>query len=107
MQQIRAAELATWLADPQRPAPLLLDVRESWEIELCQIPGTHHLPMHLIPTQLEALDGTPEIVVICHHGVRSMQVALFLERQGFDGIYNLSGGIEAWANDIDPAMRRY
>ena len=99
--------LAEWLADDSRPSPLLLDVREAWEIEQCQLAGSQHIPMHLIPMRSEELDPAQDIVVICHHGGRSMQVAMFLERQGFGTVYNLMGGVNAWAEEVDPGMRRY
>jgi len=63
--------------------------------------------MHLIPMRGEELDPAQDIVVICHHGGRSMQVAMFLERQGFGTVYNLMGGVNAWAEEVDPSMRRY
>ncbi len=107
MQQLRAPELAAWLADESRPKPVLLDVREPWEIELCQLAGSQHIPMHLIPMRCEEIDPEREVVVICHHGGRSMQVAMFLERKGFASVYNLTGGVEAWACEVDPSMCRY
>lgn len=107
MKQIHAQQLAEWLADSKRPAPLLLDVRESWECELCQIPGSRHIPMHLVPMHCDELDSERDIVVICHHGGRSMQVAMFLERKGYGSVFNLMGGVEAWACDVEPGMRRY
>ncbi len=111
MQHIRARQLAEWLAesntDSSQAKPLLLDVREAWEIELCSIPDSVHIPMHLIPLRHEEIVPTQEIVVICHHGGRSMQVAMFLERQGYSRLFNLAGGVEAWADEVDPTMRRY
>lgn len=107
MQQIRAQQLASWLADDQRRKPVLLDVREPWEFELCHLPGSLPIPMHLVPARQTELSPDDDIVVICHHGGRSMQVALFLERQGYSRLFNLTGGVEAWAGEVDPAMRRY
>ena len=107
MQQIRPRQLADWLSDDSRNKPVLLDVREPWEFELCHIPGSLHIPMHLVPMQDGELDAERDIVVICHHGGRSMQVAMFLERKGYARLFNLAGGVEAWAADVDPAMRRY
>lgn len=107
MKQIRVQELAEWLADNNRQPPLLLDVREPWECELCQIQGSQALPMHLVPLHCDELPEDREIVVICHHGGRSMQVAMFLERKGFAAIYNLMGGVDAWACEVEPGMRRY
>jgi len=107
MQQLLPAQLAEWLADAGRPPPQLLDVREPWEFELCQIAGSQHMPMHLVPLRCQELDPEQDIVVICHHGARSMQVAMFLENRGFASVHNLSGGVNAWAMNVDPAMRRY
>ena len=107
MQQIRAPQLAAWLADDSRPQPVLLDVREAWELEQCRIVNSQHIPMNLIPSRCAELDPDSEIVVVCHHGGRSMQVAMFLERQGYGKLYNLAGGVEAWACEVDPTMRRY
>ena len=107
MQQIRASQLAEWLADDKRPPPLLLDVREPWEVALCQIDGSQHMPMHVVPVRCAELDTDREIVVICHHGGRSMQVAMFLERQGYGPMFNLLGGVEGWACEVAPGMSRY
>lgn len=107
MQQVRARQLADWLADESRPNPVLLDVREQAELDICQLEGSRHIPMHLVPVRCEEIDPAQEIVVICHHGGRSMQVAMFLERKGFGAVYNLMGGVEAWACEVDPTMRRY
>lgn len=107
MQQLRASQLAEWLADDSRPAPLLLDVREPWEFELCHIAGSQHMPMHLVPVRCSELETERDIVAICHHGARSFQVAMFLENRGFGSVYNLTGGVEAWAVEVDPTMRRY
>lgn len=107
MQQIRPRQLAEWIADPARAQPLVLDVREPWEVEICRIEGALAMPMRTVPAQAGTLDDETPVVVICHHGMRSMQVAMFLEREGFTDVFNLQGGIEAWANDVDPAMARY
>jgi rhodanese-related sulfurtransferase len=107
MRQLTAPELAAWLADPARPRPLLLDVREDWEYATCHIDGSTLMPMHLVPIRCNELDDEQEIVCICHHGVRSWQVAAFLERNGFSNITNLTGGIHAWAVQVDPSMPKY
>lgn len=107
MQQIRARQLAEWLSDDSRNKPVLLDVREPWEFERCHLPGSQHIPMHLVPTRLAELNPEDEYVVICHHGGRSMQVAMFLERQGFRSLHNLMGGVDAWAGEVDPTLQRY
>ncbi|MBL0122175.1 MAG: sulfurtransferase [Betaproteobacteria bacterium] len=87
--------------------PLLLDVREPWEWHLARIDGSQHLPMREIPTRVDDLDKSHPTVVICHHGVRSLQVIAFLQRQGFANLHNLHGGIDAWARNIDPAVPVY
>ncbi|MES2152330.1 MAG: rhodanese-like domain-containing protein [Pseudomonadota bacterium] len=107
MNHVSAPELAAWLADPSRPRPLLLDVRENWEVETCMIAGSIQIAMNTIPARIEELDEDAEIVCICHHGARSMQVAAFLERNGFTRMSNLTGGVHAWAVQVDLAMPKY
>ena len=110
MQQISAQQLAEWLAAArrgERTVPLLLDVHEPWEHELCLLADSILMPMQTVPSRQQELDPDAALVVICHHGMRSMQVAMFLERNGFASLYNLAGGVDAWAHDVDPAMRRY
>jgi len=107
MQQIRARELADRLSDESRTRPVLLDVREPWEVALCKLPGSQHIPMHLVPFRSNELNPDDEIVIICHHGRRSMQVGMFLERQGFSSLINLTGGVAAWADEVDPNLPRY
>lgn len=107
MQFLSAAELAARLNEPSRKPPLLLDVREPWEFELCRIEGSLLMPLASVPQRQQELDPEAEIVVICHHGVRSAHVCLFLEHQGFERLFNLSGGVAAWAEQVDPAMPRY
>ena len=107
MNQIDVLDLARWLADTARPAPLLLDVREPWEVQKAALNGSLNIPMQQIPARVGEIDGTREIVAVCHHGGRSMQVADFLERQGMTRMYNLTGGIDAWSQQVDPAVPRY
>jgi rhodanese-related sulfurtransferase len=107
MQHLTAPELAAWLGDPTRARPLLLDVRENWEFETCHIEGSTQIAMNTIPARIEELDEDAEIVCICHHGMRSMQVAAFLERKGFGQVTNLTGGIHAWAVQVDGTMPTY
>src|SRR3954465_11313161 len=107
MNHLTAPELAAWLADASRPRPLLLDVRENWEFETCKIEGAVQIAMNTIPARIEELDEDAEIVCICHHGARSMQVAAFLEPNGFTKMTNLPGGIHAWAVQVDPSMPTY
>jgi rhodanese-related sulfurtransferase len=87
---------------------LLLDVREDWETELAPVPAEIlHIPMGEIEERLGKLDPKRETVVICRSGGRSLEVARFLERNGFVSVYNLVGGILAWSRDVDPAIPQY
>lgn len=107
MNHISALELAHWLNDSQRKTPVLLDVREPWEFDTCHIPGSRLIPMSSIPSMQEELDPEQAIVCICHHGARSMQVAAFLERAGFNDVTNLTGGVHGWAMQVDEHMPTY
>lgn len=107
MQQLEPVDLAAWLADPARKRPLLLDVREHWEYERCRIEGSRLVPMGEVSQRANELDPETDVVVICHHGVRSYRVAMMLEYSGFAKVYNLIGGVERWARDVDPTMPRY
>lgn len=107
MNQLRPAQLSEWLADASRARPVLLDVREPWEFQTCHLPDSRLVPMREVPARLGELDPAAETVVICHHGGRSQQVAVFLERQGFSKVHNLSGGVDAWARTVDASMPVY
>ena len=107
MQQIEPVDLAAWLADATRNKPVLLDVREKWEYAYCRIAESQLIPMGEMPQRYEELNPESDMVVICHHGVRSYRVAMLLEHSGFTRVYNLTGGVERWARDVDPAMPRY
>lgn len=107
MEQLSPLELQQWLADSSRAAPLLLDVREPHEYALCHIAGSLPLPLGELPARVGELDQNAEIVAICHHGMRSFRAGSFLEQAGFAHVYNLQGGVDAWAHDVDPAMARY
>jgi len=87
--------------------PVLLDVREDWETKLCRLDNALHIPIEELEFRTEELDPADDIVVYCHHGVRSAAVADYLRRLGFPRVRNLSGGLDAWAHTVDPAMRRY
>lgn len=91
--------------------PLLLDVRQPWEAALASIRlegvETRLIPMGELVQRLDELNPTQPVVCYCHHGVRSLQVVAFLERQGFDSVYNLAGGIDAWSREVDPAVPLY
>jgi rhodanese-related sulfurtransferase len=107
MRHLGPAELKAWLDDPARAQPLLLDVREPWEFDVCHIQGSALLPMRAIQARLQELDPARETVVICHHGVRSYHVARFLEHNGFSNVINLTGGVDGWAKAADPSMPTY
>ena len=107
MKSISASDLAAWLADAGREPPQLLDVREPWEFERARIPGAQLVPMREVPARLDEVDPEKEVVAICHHGGRSAQVALFLERNGYGKVHNLVGGVDAWSRTVDPAVPTY
>ena len=106
MQDLSAPQLQEYLATTQSN-PLLLDVREPREFQICQLEGSQLIPMGQLPAALNSLDPQREVVVICHHGIRSRQVAMFLDYQGFRSVINLAGGVAAWARDVDRHMPTY
>jgi rhodanese-related sulfurtransferase len=107
LKQIAPTELAAWLSDTSREKPLLLDVREPWEWQAARIEGSQHIPMREVPARLGELDPDQKLVAICHHGGRSQQVAMFLEKNGFSKVHNLTGGVDAWSRTVDPAVPLY
>lgn len=111
MQQLSGPQLLAAQAEGASAPWQLLDVREPWEFGLAsiQIPSlkTLHIPMGKVPDRLNELDPALPIVCLCHHGVRSAQVVAFLQRNGFDSVYNLAGGIDAWSATVDPTIPRY
>lgn len=107
MQSLTATELTLWLDDEQLDTPVLLDVREPWEFETCHIAGSVTMPMNTVPDNLAELDAAQPIICICHHGVRSMQVGMYLEQRGFKRVINLAGGVDAWARQVDSSMPTY
>lgn len=86
---------------------LLLDVREPFELEICRIGNAHHVPMRRIPEALAELPRDRHLLVLCHHGGRSRRVMEYLRDHGFAAVSNISGGINAWAEEIDPSLARY
>ena len=107
MKQISAPELAAWLADASREKPVLLDVREPWEHDKARIAGSQLVPMGQVQARVAELSKNNEVVAICHHGGRSMQVAMFLEKSGFSKVHNLAGGIDAWSRTVDASVPLY
>ena len=105
--EITAPALAAGLQSAD-PRPILLDVREPWEVATAQIAGSKSIPMGDIPSRaLQELDPEAYIVTVCHAGVRSLNVALWLRNQGFEKVQSLSGGIDAWSREVDPTVPRY
>ncbi|HEX4300113.1 MAG TPA: rhodanese-like domain-containing protein [Gammaproteobacteria bacterium] len=99
--------VARTLLKEQGDKAVLLDVREPWEYAQVHVEGARHIPMAQIPERLGELDPKARYVVMCHHGGRSQQVAQFLMDKGFGQVANLAGGIDAWAEALDPNLARY
>ncbi|MGE8320913.1 MAG: rhodanese-like domain-containing protein [Comamonas sp.] len=113
MDQIRPSELSDWLArQPAGALPAVLDVREPWELQTASIGAGDgfellHVPMSQIPQAAQHWDDERPVACLCHHGMRSMQVARFLEQLGFANVANISGGIDLWSLERDPQVPRY
>lgn len=107
--ELPARELAGLCA--RGPRPVLLDVREPWEVSTARAApdgvDLATIPMGEIVRRVGELDPARPTVCLCHHGMRSLQVARFLASRGFDPVYNLSGGIDAWSTQVDPGVPRY
>ncbi len=110
IEQVRPAQLPQWLQSNGADA-VVLDVRENVEVRAASVkPGGFelvHIPMNEIPGRLGQLDPGRAVAVLCHHGARSMRVAMFLQANGFDTLANIAGGIEAWSQELDPSVPRY
>jgi adenylyltransferase/sulfurtransferase len=105
VREITPEELQSMLA--AAGPPLVLDVREGWELEISRLAGTLDIPMNEIPGRLDEIDRARTVVVMCRSGGRSRNVAQFLVRQGYSPVANLTGGILAWGERIDPSLRPY
>lgn len=110
--QISPSQLPAWLASVQQHGePVVLDVREPHELALASIQADGFelisIPMGLIPARLTELDPSRPVACLCHHGGRSMQVALFLSARGFTHVANIAGGINAWSAEVDARIPRY
>ncbi len=104
--EITIDQLKQHLATPQ--PPVLLDVREQWEYDTAHIEGSTLIPMNEVPARaFKELDEETPILVLCHHGARSLSVAVWLRNQGFEQAQSVSGGIDAWSRTIDPTIPRY
>lgn len=106
MQHFTPTQLTKHINEPGNTLTLL-DVREHSEFETCHIAGSILIPMGQIPDKIDELNKEETIAVICHHGRRSLQIATYLEQNGFQNLINLTGGIDAWAEEIDPDMAKY
>lgn len=112
IEQIQPAQLADWAAShASHGTAVVLDVREPWEVQTASItPAGFELltiPMSTVPVRLADLPRERPIACLCHHGARSMQVAMYLAQQGFDTVANLTGGIHAWSSQVDPSVPTY
>jgi thiazole biosynthesis adenylyltransferase ThiF len=90
-----------------KEVPLLLDVREQWEWDVAHLEGSLHIPLGQLPGRLQEIDTRREIVTICHHGMRSLHARDLLQGAGFSRVRSLAGGIDLWAEVVEPGMRRY
>ena len=115
IRAIRPAQLQDWLAscraeDPQAQ-PVVLDVREPWEVQTASVkPDGFELlvmPMSTVPARLAELAPERPIACLCHHGGRSAQVSYFLLNQGYTEVVNIHGGIHAWSQEVDPSIPQY
>jgi rhodanese-related sulfurtransferase len=105
--EITARDLAAHLESKQA-GMVLLDVREPWEFMTAQISGSKSMPMGEIPSRaFQELDPEAHIVTVCHAGVRSLNVAVWLRNQGFEKAQSLSGGIDSWSREVDASVPRY
>jgi len=103
--EISPAAAATLLAEGNAR---LIDVREPWEFATASIAGTVSMPMGDVPARAhQELDPEERLVVLCHHGMRSMNVTVWLRNQGFEQAQSIAGGIDAWSAEVDPAVPRY
>ena len=111
IDQVRPTELAAWFAQHAEATPVLLDVREPWELQTASVvPAGFTLvaiPMNEIPARLAELNDEHRIACLCHHGARSQRVAAFLSQNGFAEVANVAGGIDAWSAQLDPSVPRY
>lgn len=105
VRQITPRELHASLQGPVRP--VVLDVREAPERAIARLAGALEIPMGDVPRRLDEIPRDADVVVVCHHGMRSAQVAGFLAREGYTRVANLAGGIDAWSLEVDPAVARY
>ncbi|AVO47946.1 sulfurtransferase [Melaminivora suipulveris] len=111
IEQVRPRQIDDWAARHAEARPLMLDVREPWEVQVASVaPAGYELaaiPMGALAARVRELDPARPVACLCHHGARSMRVAAFLAQQGFEQVANVAGGIDAWSQERDPAVPRY
>jgi rhodanese-related sulfurtransferase len=112
IDQVRPAGLDAWIqSQPAGSKPVVLDVREPWEVQTASVkPEGFELvtiPMNEVPNRVAELDPDQPLAVLCHHGHRSQRVAMFLAGNGFARLANIAGGIDAWSGERDPAVPHY
>lgn len=95
------------LRDAAPDKTIVVDVREPYELDICRVGDAEHIPMRQIPEKLDVLPRDKHLLILCHSGGRSRRVTEFLRARGFNAVTNIAGGIDAWAREIEPAMRRY
>ena len=103
--QISAQEVNERIARGEKV--MLVDVREQWEYDLCNIPGAKLIPLGTLPANLNALLDADEVICYCHHGIRSLDAAVWLRQQGVESAKSMAGGIERWSLEVDPQVPRY
>jgi adenylyltransferase/sulfurtransferase len=105
VSQISAGQLRDLLRGPDPPC--VLDVREDWEYAISRLPGSLHIPLYQIPLRLKELDASRAIIAVCKVGARSQRAAEYLLAQGYSRVANLTGGMDAWAREVDPGPEHF
>jgi rhodanese-related sulfurtransferase len=104
--EITPEELVRLRQEPSHP--IVLDVREKWEYDTAHVADSLLMPMGEVPSRAyNELDPDQPLVVLCHHGARSLNVTMWLRQQGYEHAQSLAGGIDAWSRTIDPSVPRY
>jgi rhodanese-related sulfurtransferase len=111
VMQLQPSDFEQWRRAHADAAPMVLDVREPWEVQTASIKAEGFelqvIAMGEVPSRWRELDPSRPIACLCHHGMRSLQVARYLQQQGFAEVVNLQGGIDAWSSAVDPTVPRY